>query len=62
MSDYTPNPGSAAARQNGCICPVIDNGHGNRNDGRFVMVIGCPIHMPEDWPCPTARALGVGDK
>jgi len=50
MSDSTPNPGSDAALDAGCICPVLDNAHGRGVilDGRpqFWMVHGCPIHDP----------------
>jgi hypothetical protein len=45
-----PNPGSQEAQDQGCICPVMDNGRGDPEIGRirgFVMVIGCPIHAPE---------------
>lgn len=38
------NPGSDEAIDVGCICPVMDNGHGRRTDGRFVYVVGCPVH------------------
>lgn len=46
-----PAPGSDAAIEAGCTCPVTDNGHG---DGRpspdggeeFVYVLGCPVHAP----------------
>lgn len=45
--DKTPNPGSDEAIKLGCICPVIDNGHGNEELGRirgFVMNLDCPMH------------------
>ena len=49
-----PNPGSDAAREQGCICPVLDNGHGRGYMGYedengepvFVTVVGCPLHAP----------------
>ncbi len=45
-----PYPGSAAAREHGCICPRIDNGHGNvglaRDRGGWIIVVGCPAHDP----------------
>lgn len=42
-----PNPGSDEAISNGCICPVLDNGHGNEDLGDmrgFYIAAGCPIH------------------
>lgn len=51
----SPNPGSDAALNMGCTCPVIDNGHGRGymggikdNDGytTFVFTEGCPVHGP----------------
>ena len=53
MTDTTnavPNPGSQAAINRGCICPVIDNHHGEgvpMVDGvSFWMNDGCPVHAP----------------
>ena len=53
MSDK-PNPGSDAAINAGCTCPVLDNGHGrgymggarNRDTGEimFVYNANCPLH------------------
>ena len=49
-SDGTvPNPGSREALARGCVCPVLDNGHG-RGYGRwegetvFVRRYDCPLH------------------
>lgn len=42
-----PNPGSEAARSQGCICPVMDNWRGSDELGRirgFAVVSGCPLH------------------
>ena len=44
-----PNPGSKEAREQGCLCPVIDNEHGKGylgNGERFGFVINenCPLH------------------
>lgn len=42
-----PNPGSDAARDQGCICPVMDNWRGSEELGRirgFYVVEGCPLH------------------
>jgi len=42
-----PNPGSDAAIAAGCICPVLDNGHGRRpGPWGFIIVVGCPVHAP----------------
>lgn len=38
------NPGSDEALDNGCLCPVLDNGHGKKKDGLFWMNADCPIH------------------
>lgn len=52
MTD-NPNPGSPAAVEQGCKCPVIDNGHGagvpmlDKEGGRqtaFWINAECPIH------------------
>lgn len=42
-------PGSAAAIQQGCTCPILDNAHGQGYMGKpgvFVMNAGCPLHAP----------------
>ena len=42
-----PNPGSDEALAIGCLCPVLDNGHGNEELGRirgFWINEDCPIH------------------
>jgi len=38
-----PNPGSDMARDHGCTCPVLDNGHG-RGPGPFWINGDCPLH------------------
>jgi hypothetical protein len=43
-------PGSDDARAAGCVCPVIDNGHGRgcgvyRGKVVFVWVTSCPVHQ-----------------
>lgn len=43
----TPKPGSDAAREEGCSCPVLDNGHG-RGDGPFWIDMDCPLHGGTD--------------
>ena len=49
----TPNPGSNAAIEQGCTCPVLDNGHGvgawggvrNLNGSvTFWTSLDCPLH------------------
>jgi hypothetical protein len=47
VSGDIPNPGSDEAILAGCVCPVVDNGHGQRADA-FVVVMGCPVHWPEE--------------
>lgn len=42
-----PKPGSDEALDQGCTCPVLDNGHGRGYmgmPGRFVMSADCPLH------------------
>ena len=44
-----PNPGSDAALDLGCKCPVLDNGHGRRPDpafGGWVINADCTVHNP----------------
>ena len=45
----SPNPGSDEALAQGCLCPVLDNGHGKcppyPPDGWW-MTMGCPVHAP----------------
>lgn len=52
------NPGSVDAKKAGCLCPVMDNGHGrgyyggNGKDwddgGIYVITVGCPLHSRSD--------------
>ena len=42
-----PNPGSDEALDLGCICPVLDNGHGKGSmygKDVFIYTVGCPVH------------------
>lgn len=45
----TPNPGSQAAIDQGCQCPVMDNHYGEGlGNGRFYINGECPLHaMPK---------------
>lgn len=43
------NPGSIEADKRGCLCPVLDNGHGRldpvmRKHRGFVVRTDCPVH------------------
>lgn len=53
-AENAPNPGSDEALEQGCVCPVLDNGHGRGymgQEGVFTMALGCPLHdLPEDSP------------
>lgn len=43
-----PNPGSKAAKANGCKCPMVDNNYGaGRGDGSFYVNLTCPLHGKE---------------
>lgn len=48
MTDPKPTPGSPEAIALGCKCPRVDNGHGKRDDGRFVFSTECPVHWAVD--------------
>ena len=42
-----PNPGSCEAIKKGCLCPVLDNHHGEGYRGRkdvFIRNGDCPLH------------------
>lgn len=40
-----PNPGSDAAIEQGCKCPVLDNAHGKGcREGMFWISENCPLH------------------
>lgn len=62
----TPNPGSDAAREAGCFCPVLDNNRGrfpvmanedlaNFPRGMWWIVSGCPLHDGTPWQHEEAR-------
>jgi len=40
----TPNPGSEQAVSQGCICPILDNGHGEGRGGAFYINNDCLLH------------------
>ena len=47
MPNTPPNPGSDAAVEQGCTCPVMDNGHGRGAygvAGQFWITESCPLH------------------
>jgi len=47
MKSDKPNPGSKAAAELGCTCPVMDNeyGHGYMGmKGVFIYSAGCKLH------------------
>ena len=53
----TPNPGSPAAVDLGCKCPVLDNAHGRGmyGDGErfgYWMTASCPLHGNPTAPKP----------
>lgn len=53
----TPNPGSDEAINKGCICPVMDNFHGQGYRGMkeiFVMNLDCPLHGQTTEKAPEA--------
>ena len=49
-----PNPGSDEALDLGCLCPVLDNEHGNADKvgyyqgiPMFWITVDCPIHVTD---------------
>lgn len=59
-----PNPGTRAAKVQGCRCPVMDNWRGSPEIGRirgFIVVQGCPLHaMTDATPGSRASACSCG--
>ena len=50
-------PGSDTARVEGCVCPVLDNGHGHMPPDWTWITDGCPVHaMPKPAPPTTGGA------
>lgn len=46
-----PNPGSAAAKTQGCTCPKFQNNNGQTEPaGGWYIEIGCPLHDPAGAP------------
>ena len=46
-----PNPGSKAAIDAGCTCPVMDNEYGAGYmgmEGVFIYSAGCKLHKPDN--------------
>ena len=37
-------PGSDTALEAGCLCPVLDNGHGHKDPNWTVRRYDCPVH------------------
>lgn len=57
-------PGAPAAKTNGCLCPVIDNGHGAGVDHGtgtpvYTFNLNCPLHG--EWTLTTPTTLVEGD-
>ena len=55
-NDRASNPGSDEAVEQGCTCPVLDNGHGNQKLGDtrgFWITEGCTLHAPHNPNHPT---------
>lgn len=47
MKAKAPSPGSDAAIDQGCTCPILDNGHGKGSlwgPNTFIMHETCPMH------------------
>jgi len=42
-----PNPGSSEAAAAGCLCPTVENNHGQSapfDSGEWWIIDGCPVH------------------
>lgn len=53
-----PNPGSDAALDLGCRCPVMDNAQGRGNPmygGDFVISGDCPLHGTKAFRAPNGQ-------
>lgn len=49
MREDKPNPGSPEAKEEGCTCPVLDNGRGKGSyKGGFIVRADCPMHDISD--------------
>jgi hypothetical protein len=54
-------PGSSAAKSLGCLCPVIDNGHGRgayidaERGPQFWITDRCPLHGADHQPARIGR-------
>ena len=50
LTQAVPSPGSPEARDQGCLCPVLDNAHGKGGyidpvyGPQFWVVFTCPLH------------------
>lgn len=59
MPSDLPNPGSDAALDAGCHCPVLDNAHGRGYmgiAGQYVINLSCPLHGIAPLPLPFSDA------
>lgn len=52
LTPAVPSPGSPEARDQGCLCPVLDNAHGK---GAYL----CPANGPQFWVVTTCPLHGV---
>ncbi len=60
-----PNPGSDAAIDAGCTCPVMDNSYGKgyyQQPGVFVFTEGCPLHWKQGQNQPSLSEEKANDK
>ena len=60
----TGEPGSPAAVEQGCTCPVIDNHHGRgfRDDFQSYVISGdCPLHAGQFEPDWTRKCENCGE-
>ena len=65
MDKAQANPGSPAAISQGCLCPIMDNNHGNgipAGDGTYLFMHSgsCPMHGFKSQPHTTTTIDSSG--
>lgn len=62
MSTTIPNPGSDEAVEQSCICPVLDNNHGQGVDGGYWWITrDCPLHGAKERKMTDKYQLGLAE-
>jgi hypothetical protein len=64
VTDEKITPGSPGAIRRGCVCPMIDNNHGDGYRGRadeFMIRGDCPVHASRERGKIVLRSLREED-